>query len=164
MERHLCLSFILWGVYMSLPENDYQILKLTNDFYNDYPNPPHKEILEKKQRAYNCLLFQSHYDYFICIPYRSEINHEYAYHFKFSSRARKHKSGLDYSKIIIIKNTKYLDEKTAIIDKDEFKETIKFFEIIKKEALEYVEDYVAYVKNEKIHILGNLREDTLFLH
>lgn len=54
-----------------------------------------------------------------------------------------------YRKIIIIKNTKYLDEKTAIIDKDEFKETIKFFEIIKKEALEYVEDYVAYVKNEK---------------
>lgn len=68
MERHLCLSFILWGVNMSLPENDYQILKLTNDFYNDYPNPPYKEILEKKQRAYNCLLFQSHYDYFICIP------------------------------------------------------------------------------------------------
>ena len=31
---------------MSLPENDYQILKLTDVFYNAYPNPPffHKEL------------------------------------------------------------------------------------------------------------------------
>ena len=29
---------------MSLPENDYQILKLTDDFYNTYPNPPYTEI------------------------------------------------------------------------------------------------------------------------
>ena len=38
---------------MSLPENDYQILKLTDDFYNTYPNPPYIEILKKKQRAYS---------------------------------------------------------------------------------------------------------------
>ena len=54
---------------MNLPENDYQILKLTNAFYSAYPNPPYTEILKKNQRVYNCLLFQSHYDYFICIPY-----------------------------------------------------------------------------------------------
>jgi len=64
---------------MNLPENDYQILKLTNAFYSAYPNPPYTEILKKNQRAYNCLLFQSHYDYFICIPYRSEITHKYAF-------------------------------------------------------------------------------------
>ncbi|MBQ8923685.1 MAG: hypothetical protein IJ053_02705 [Lachnospiraceae bacterium] len=133
---------------MFIPENDYQILKLTNDFYNDYPNPPYKEILEKRRRAYNCLLFQTHYDYFICIPYRSEINHEYAYHFKSSQRAKIHKSGLDYTKIIIIKDTKYLDNKTAIIDKDEFKETVINFERIKQEALKYVEDYIGYIKKE----------------
>ena len=34
---------------MSLPENDYQILKLTDVFYNAYPNPPYKEILKKKE-------------------------------------------------------------------------------------------------------------------
>ena len=64
---------------MNLPESDYQILKLTNAFYRAYPNPPYTEILKKDQRAYNCLLFQSHYDYFICIPYRSEITHKYAF-------------------------------------------------------------------------------------
>lgn len=87
---------------MNLPENDSQILKLTNTFYNAYPNPPYIEILKKQQRAYNCILFQSHYDYFICVPYRTEISHSYAYKFTSSSRSILHKSGLDYTKIVII--------------------------------------------------------------
>ena len=105
---------------MNLPENDYQILKLTNAFYSAYPNPPYTEILKKNQRAYNCLLFQSHYDYFICIPYRSEITHKYAYHFISTERSKLHRSGLDYSKIVIIDRTDYIDSIDAIIDKDEF--------------------------------------------
>lgn len=80
---------------MQLQESDYQILKLTDSFYEKYPNPPCREILKKRQRAYNCLLFQTHYDYFICIPFRTEISHGYAYHFKKSARSRVHKSGLD---------------------------------------------------------------------
>ena len=134
---------------MSLPENDYQILKLTDDFYYAYPNPPYKEILKKKQRAYNCLLFQTHYDYFICIPYRTEINHPYAFHFTTTERSKVHKSGLDYSKIVIIAKTKYIDSADAIIDKDEFKETMVNLERVKKEALEYVEEYVEHVKGIK---------------
>lgn len=55
---------------MNLPQNDYQILRLTEHFYNAYPDPPYREVLKKNQRAYNCLLFQTHYDFFICIPYR----------------------------------------------------------------------------------------------
>jgi len=105
---------------MNLPENDYQILKLTNAFYSAYPNPPYTEILKKNQRAYNCLLFQSHYDYFICIPYRSEITHKYAYHFISTERSKLHRSGLDYSKKVIINRTEYIDSIDAIIDKDEF--------------------------------------------
>ena len=117
---------------MSLPENDYQILKLTDDFYKAYPNPPYKEILKKKQRAYNCLLFQSHYDIFICIPYRTEISHPYAFHFTTTARSKAHKSGLDYSKIVIIAKTNYIDATEAIIDKDEFNETMINLEQIKK--------------------------------
>ena len=76
---------------MNLPESDFQILKLTDIFYNAYPNPPYKEILMKRQQAYNCILFQTHYDYFICVPYRTEISHTYAYHFKNSERSVAHK-------------------------------------------------------------------------
>ena len=137
---------------MILPENDYQILKLTDVFYQAYPNPPYKEILKKNQRAYNCLLFQSHYDYFICIPYRSEINHKYAFHFSNTVRSRAHKSGLDYSKIVIIDKTEYIDSVSAIIDKDEFNETMVNLERIKKEALEFVEDYIFHMNGiKKLH-------------
>lgn len=119
---------------MILSENDYQILKLTDAFYKAYPNPPYREILKKKQRAYNCLLFQTHYNYFICIPYRTEISHRYAFHFTNTLRAKKHKSGLDYSKIVIIEKSEYIDSTDAIIDKDEFNETMVNLGRIKKEA------------------------------
>ena len=41
-----------------LPEYDFQVLKLTKKFYEDYPNPPYKEIETKEARRYNCLLMQ----------------------------------------------------------------------------------------------------------
>ncbi len=135
---------------MKLPENDYQILKLTDKFYRTYPNPPYKEILKKGHRAYNCLLFQTHYHYFICIPYRTEISHPYAFHFTTTARSKMHKSGLDYSKIVIITETSYIDSEDAIIDKDEFKETMVHLERIKKEALMFVEDYVLHMSGTKI--------------
>ncbi len=134
---------------MTLPENDYQILKLTDDFYRDYPNPPYREILKKQQRAYNCLLYQTHYGYFICIPYRSEIHHKYAFHFSNTIRSRTHKSGLDYSKIVIINTTRYIESVDAIIDKDEFNETMMNLERIKSEALKFVEDYIFHMNGTK---------------
>jgi len=135
---------------MSLPENDYQILRLTDQFYKAYPNPPYKEILQKKNRAYNCLLFQTHYDFYICIPYRSEITHKYAFHFKGTNRSISHKSGLDYTKIVIISKSEYIDNVNAIIDKDEFNETMINLEKIKTDALEYVEDYMAHITKQKL--------------
>lgn len=135
---------------MKLPENDYQILRLTDSFYKRYPNPPYREMLKKQKRAYNCLLFQTHYDYFICIPYRSEISHSFSYLFRKSIRSKQHNSGLDYTKILIINKTEYLDSKDAIIDKDEYVETIKNFDKIKREALKYVEDYVAHMNKSNI--------------
>lgn len=135
---------------MSLPENDCQILRLTDDFYKAYPNPPYVELLKKKLRAYNCILFQTHYGYFICVPYRTEITHKYAYLFKKSARSVMHKSGLDYTKIVIIEDAKYIDAHDALIDKDEYNETMVNLEKIKKEALAFVEDYVFHIKGEKV--------------
>ena len=131
---------------MNTPESDFQVLKLTDDFYNAYPNPPYREILKKRQRAYNCILFQTHYDYYICVPYRSEISHTYAYLFKKSVRSSKHRSGLDYTKIVIISKSEYVDNKDALVDKDEYNETVVNIKRIKREALEFVEDYVKHMK------------------
>ena len=125
---------------------DYQVLNLTQQFYDDYPNPPYREIVRKNSRPYNCLLIQSKYDYFICIPYRSHVNHKYAYKFKNSLRSRKTKSGLDYTKMVIIKNSGYIGTVDAVVDTDEYKETRDNIEYIKKDAQAYIEDYVKQMK------------------
>ena len=129
-------------------EFDYAIYSLSDEFYRMYPDPPYKEILKKQSRGYACLLFQSHYGYFICVPYRSEISHKYAYHFRSSKRSQKHKSGIDYTKAVIIKELKYLD-KPILIDQDEYAETRKNIFYIAKKAEEYVETYKKYLKGEK---------------
>ena len=135
---------------MVLPENDYQILKLTDAFYNAYPKQLYPEILEKRKRAYNCILFQTHYDYYICVPYRTEITHKYAYHFKKSLRSKMYRSGLDYTKIIIIQDGTYIDTKDALLDKDEYNETMINIEKIKRESLIFVEDYVMHIQGVKL--------------
>ena len=121
---------------------DYQVLNLTNKFYADYPNPPYKEILRKNSRPYNCLLVQSRYGYFICIPYRSHINHKYAFKFKNSIRSKRTNSGLDYSKILIIRKSEYIGSTDAIVDKDEFNETRDNIVYIKSDAQKYIDNYV----------------------
>ncbi|MDD5830319.1 MAG: hypothetical protein PUD13_03505 [Lachnospira sp.] len=57
-----------------------------------------------------------------------------AFHFTNTLRAKKHKSGLDYSKIVIIEKSEYIDSTDAIIDKDEFNETMVNLGRIKKES------------------------------
>ena len=61
---------------------DYQILKLTEVFYNHYLKELYPELLLKTGRSYNCLLIESHYGYFICVPYRTNIHHQNAFLFK----------------------------------------------------------------------------------
>lgn len=130
----------------------YQILQLTDKFYQDYPNPPFIEILKKKHRAYNCLLIPAD-GYLICIPYRSNILHPYAYHFTSSKRSRSNKSGLDYTKIVIIQNRDYLSGSVAVIDNDEYNETVLHIEQIVSKACCFVDDYILHMKG--IHLLHN---------
>lgn len=129
---------------------DYQILHLTNYFYSSYPNPPYKEILRKMDRPYNCLLIQSHYDYFICIPYRTEISHGYSYKFTSSQRSSAHKSGLDYTKIVIVSNKDYIEASDALVDNDEYLETIQNIKRIVRESNDFVEDYVKHCNGENV--------------
>ena len=124
---------------------DYQVLNLTDKFYAAYPSPPYKEIVRKNNRPYNCLLVQSHYGYFICIPYRSHINHKYAFKFKNSNRSKRTDSGLDYSKIVIIQKSEYVGTSDAIVDQDEFNETRDNIEYIKCDAQQYIDNYVNYL-------------------
>lgn len=123
---------------------DYQVLNLTPKFYSDYPNPPYSELIRKKSRPYNCLLIQSSYGYFICIPYRSNINHKYSFKFKNSQRSKRGKSGLDYSKVVIVRNSDYIETSNAVVDQDEYVETRINIGHIKNDVQTYINDYVEY--------------------
>lgn len=105
----------------------------------------YKEILNKAQRPYNCLLLQTRYEYFICIPYRSNISHKYAFHFKKSKRSRENRSGLDYSKIVIIANKEFISSDEAVIDQDEYTETVRHIGRIRQDAERFVQDYIAHI-------------------
>lgn len=87
---------------MNVPVYDYQVLRLTEKFFENYPLVKYPEMMGKKKRGYSCLLIETYYEFFICIPYRTEIRHKYAYHFKKSKRSKEHRSGLDFTKMIII--------------------------------------------------------------
>ena len=138
------------GMRLSVPEYDYQVLRLTEKFYEEYPPWKYPEIMDKRKRGYSCLLIETHYDFFICIPYRTEIHHKYAYHFKNSKRSKRHHSGVDFTKMIIIKNPEFIDYKEAEIDPDEYAETRKkIYEIVKK-ALRFLDDYIMHNKGEKL--------------
>ena len=123
---------------------DNQVLCLTSDFYNMYPNPPYVEILRKANRPYNCLLLQSSYDYFVCVPYRTEVRHKYAYKFTSSYRSVSNDSGLDYTKVVIVSdvNSHYLSTVHAVVDVDEYKETRNNINIIVHDVSQYIDDYV----------------------
>ena len=94
-----------------------------NLFFAQFIGKKDSEILLKEQRPYNCLLIETKWEYFICIPYRTEIRHQEAYLFKHTKRSKSHFSGLDYSKMIILEDLSYIDSSPAIVDPDEFTET-----------------------------------------
>lgn len=125
---------------------------ITKAFIHDYPLSLYPELMYKQGRPYNCLLVDLHCNYLICIPYRSHINHNNAFHFKNSIRSKQNKSGLDYSKMLIIQNSAYLCATHVTIDQDEYKETIVNIKKIVKEAIQYLDDYVNH--HNKIKVLN----------
>ncbi len=118
-----------------------QIYSLSSEFYAAYPNTCYPEIVVKKDRPYSCLLIEYMDDIFICVPFRSHVRHNYAYLFKNSERSRRCRSGLDYTKIVLIKNSAYLSDEKAVVDSDEYKETIRNLPKIVDEVYKYILDY-----------------------
>lgn len=87
----------------------------------DYPAAEYPELMHKKGRPYTCLLIEPHTDYYICVPFRSSIGHKNAFFFTNTIRSKEAKSGLDYSKAAIIKDTDYFDlSRPATVDQDEY--------------------------------------------
>ena len=127
-------------------EYDSELSLLSSKFTQDYPPASFPELMYKHGRPYTCLLIDSHDDYFICVPFCSSIGHKNAFLFTKTARSRKTKSGLDYSKIAIIKDIRYFDSSmTAIVDQDEYSEMMKKLPIIVQETKDYVDTYINHI-------------------
>ena len=124
---------------------------LSSQFTAKYPYAQYPEIMYKQGRPYSCLLIDTHEDYYICVPFRSSITRNNAYFFKNTRRSQNSRSGLDYEKIVLIRDESYLDYTTAaIVDRDEYKEAITNLDKIAKAATKYVDEYIAHIKGEKL--------------
>ena len=130
---------------------DSNIKKLSKSFYDNYPKEIYPEIMQKTERSYDVVIFELEIlkDCYICVPFRSEMKHKNGYSFKNSERSKTHKSGLDFSKLVIIKKKEYIGN-DSVIDKDEFKEFIRKKDFIHKNLEKYICDYIHHVKNEKV--------------
>ncbi len=120
---------------------DFDIYCVSRKFMETYPNTKFPELMCKEVRPYACLLIDTHTDYLICVPYRSQINHRNAFMFTRSKRSRTKKSGLDYSKVVLIKEPNFLGDKT-MVDNDEYKETIINLPKIVAEVTKYINGYI----------------------
>ena len=129
-------------------EFDAEVYQLSAEFLNDYPAEQYPELMCKSGRPYNCLLVDLHLDYFICIPYRSSIHHPNAFMFHGTQRSKIKKSGLDYSKIVLIREQRYFSTAKAVVDQDEYRETRKNLAKIAGEAVDYVNTYIDHVNGK----------------
>lgn len=119
-----------------------EIYKLSRKFYTDYGT--FREILTNEKRSYNCLVLEKKDQYLICIPFRSEINHKYAFLFRNTVRSKTYKSGLDYTKIVLIKDTNYIGS-NGVVDNDEYVEMMRNIRRINKEVNDYIDGYIDYI-------------------
>ena len=131
---------------------DVKIKLLSRKFINDYPEETFPELMLKHGRPYACLLIKSHNGFLICVPFRSAISHNNAYLFKNTQRSRKTRSGLDYTKIVLIRDADYIDSIPAVVDNDEYTETVQNIKRIVKDVDKYISDYCRYIKKERVFV------------
>lgn len=131
----------------------YDVYLLSDKFINDYSEEKYPELMCKQGRPYTCLLVDTHDDYYICIPFRSSISHNNAYLFQSTQRSKKSRSGLDYTKVVLIKDDSYISGAVAVVDNDEYNEAVKNIDTIVKDITKYIDTYIQHINGTKeIHL------------
>ena len=120
----------------------YALNYLSNEFYNDYPACDFPEIEHKVARPYMVLLIKIENNTY-AIPFRTNIRHRYCYKFKHSNRESQSVTGLDYTKAVIVNDSKYIGGK-ANIDNKEFVELNNKYYFIISQFKKYVIGYTEY--------------------
>ena len=118
--------------------------RLSVAFYKQYHNC--EEILVKEERPYYVLLLKLD-NLTYAIPLRSHITHPFCFMADSSSG---HKSGLDYSKAVIITDMgKYIDQGPVTIRQHEYNVLKQREYLIKKQFSSYVSSYKREIRRRK---------------
>jgi len=127
-------------------DNDFEIRRLSSEFYNAYPHEQYPEMEYKPERPYLVLLFYVDSNRF-ALPFRTNIRHEYCYKFKNSNRPTNSVSGIDYTKAVVVNDDRYIGER-ADIDDLEHAELAGNFISIANGFITYVRNYCRCIKKE----------------
>ena len=84
----------------------YEIKLLSEQFYNDYNISNYPEMEDKQSRPFLVLLVKID-DNTFAIPFRTNIKHKYCYKFTNTNRSTNTYTALDYSKAVIVNDSKY---------------------------------------------------------
>lgn len=128
---------------------DVDIRPLSHKFYTAYPQSEYPELMRKEGRPYTCLIIDSHDDYLICIPFRSSISHNEAFLFSGTRRAEHTRSGLDYKKLVLIKDSSFVSNSPAIVDDDEYTMVINNIDRISNDVCAYIQNYISHLTGAK---------------
>lgn len=127
-----------------------KICTLSSSFFQKYPDPPFSEIERKPTRPYSCLVFPIFPGLFVCVPFRSHIPHNNAFLFRNSKRSQKSRSGIDYSKLVIISDISDISSKPGIVDKDEYNEASIRYKKIEKDVEKYIMSYMNHITGQTV--------------
>lgn len=126
----------------------YKLNYLSAEFYSRYNSADYPEIENKSSRPYMVMLIQIEHNTF-AIPFRTNVKHNNCYKFENSSRPTHSITGLDYSKAVIVNDSKYIGAAARINDR-EYTELDTNYHIITKQFTSFVKNYIKY-RNGKLN-------------
>lgn len=129
--------------------NEYEIRQLSPSFYSFYPASLYPEVLRKKGRPYDVIVFESKDDYYVCVPFRTRLKHNRGFHFFSKPLINGDNPGLDYSKMLIIKDGKYIGN-AVLIDSLQMACFNANIAQIQRGIFDYLEGYINHMKGTNI--------------
>lgn len=121
----------------------YELHYLSVEFYNKYNASEYSEIEHKTHRPYIVLLIKMDNNTF-ALPLRTNIKHSSCYKFQYSSRPTDSITGINFSKVVIVNEERYIGE-AADIDNKEYVELNDRIGFIISKFRTYIKGYYTYV-------------------
>lgn len=127
--------------------SNYILASLSKEFFQDYDPKDFPELEHKEGRPYLVFLIKIENNTF-AVPFRTNIRHKFAYRFKNTGRETESRTGLDFTKAVIVNEERYIGEEEKLIDDIEYIELDSKFYFIQNQFKRYVLRYHKHLAGE----------------